>query len=214
MTHKESIELFKKLGVKHTPELKEPLVKMPYMGEFTLEMYAQQIIDEYKEAGVDPDTVWAQSFDLKVVEYWTDKDPRFGNQAVFLDGRYDDLSFDHTNLDTWDPDMKTLYTNGVRILAPPMWMLVKDEGGKIAPSTYAKAATMAGLHIITWTLERSGLLKDLEDDEFYYQTLPNIIYNDGDMMEVLDVLAQEVEVIGIFSDWPATVTYYANCFGL
>jgi glycerophosphoryl diester phosphodiesterase len=23
-----------------------------------------------------------------------------------------------------------------------------------------------------------------------------------------------VKVLGIFSDWPATVTYYANCMGL
>ena len=28
---------------------------------------------------------------------------------------------------------------------------------------------------------------------------------------VLDVLAQDVGVEGVFSDWPATVTYYANC---
>jgi glycerophosphoryl diester phosphodiesterase len=31
---------------------------------------------------------------------------------------------------------------------------------------------------------------------------------------VIDVLAQQVGVKGIFSDWPATVTYYANCMGL
>jgi glycerophosphoryl diester phosphodiesterase len=31
---------------------------------------------------------------------------------------------------------------------------------------------------------------------------------------VIDVLAQEVGVIGIFSDWPATTTYYASCMGL
>ena len=30
----------------------------------------------------------------------------------------------------------------------------------------------------------------------------------------LDVLAQDVGIIGIFSDWPATVTFYANCMGL
>jgi len=34
------------------------------------------------------------------------------------------------------------------------------------------------------------------------------------MMPVLDVLARDVGVIGIFSDWPGTVTYYANCTGL
>jgi glycerophosphoryl diester phosphodiesterase len=27
----------------------------------------------------------------------------------------------------------------------------------------------------------------------------------------LDVLAKQVGVKGVFSDWPATVTYYANC---
>jgi glycerophosphoryl diester phosphodiesterase len=34
------------------------------------------------------------------------------------------------------------------------------------------------------------------------------------MLELLDVLAQDVGIEGIFSDWPATVTYYANCKGL
>jgi glycerophosphoryl diester phosphodiesterase len=27
-------------------------------------------------------------------------------------------------------------------------------------------------------------------------------------------LAKEVGVRGVFSDWPATTTYYANCMGL
>ena len=34
------------------------------------------------------------------------------------------------------------------------------------------------------------------------------------MMKVLDVLAQDVGIRGIFSDWAATVTYYANCMGM
>jgi len=34
------------------------------------------------------------------------------------------------------------------------------------------------------------------------------------MCNVIDVLAREVGVIGIFSDWPATTTFYANCMGL
>ena len=33
------------------------------------------------------------------------------------------------------------------------------------------------------------------------------------MYEWIDVLAEDVGVEGIFSDWPATVTYYANCMG-
>lgn len=35
--------------------------------------------------------------------------------------------------------------------------------------------------------------------------------NEGAILEVLDVLAQDVGIDGIFSDWPATVTFYANC---
>ena len=37
---------------------------------------------------------------------------------------------------------------------------------------------------------------------------------DSDMYKALDALAQQVRIRGIFSDWPATVTYYANCMGL
>ena len=38
--------------------------------------------------------------------------------------------------------------------------------------------------------------------------------DDSDYLVALDVLAQDVGVAGVFSDWPATVTYYANCMGL
>jgi glycerophosphoryl diester phosphodiesterase len=53
LTHAESIQLFKKLDVKMTPELKFPSVQMPFNG-FTQEQYAQKMIDEYKVAGVSP----------------------------------------------------------------------------------------------------------------------------------------------------------------
>jgi len=33
-------------------------------------------------------------------------------------------------------------------------------------------------------------------------------------MGVLDVPAKDVGVIGVFSDWPATVSFYANSKGL
>ena len=46
MSHAESIELFKDLGVKMTPELKSPSVAMPYEGDYTQDVYAQQMIDE------------------------------------------------------------------------------------------------------------------------------------------------------------------------
>ena len=213
MTHAESIELFKKLGVNMTPELKSPDVAMPYEGDYSQEAYAQQMIDEYKAAGVRPKNVFPQSFNLDDVRYWIDINPWYGRQAVYLDGRDADPAFNPNDPATWFPDMQTLYNEGVNIIAPPMWMLLTlDENNQIVPSAYAKAARAAGLDIITWTLERSGLLKD--GGGWYYQSVSDAINNDGDMLEVLDVLAKDVGIIGIFSDWPATVTYYANCMGL
>jgi glycerophosphoryl diester phosphodiesterase len=213
LTHAESIELFSSLGTKFTPELKAPEVVMPFEGDYTQEDYAQQLIDEYKVAGVEPERVFAQSFNLDDVRYWLANEPAFGAQAVFLDDRYDDLGFDHADPATWSPTMEELAAEGVQIIAPPMWMLLRlNESKEIVPSTYAEAARAAGLDIITWTLERSGPLRD--GGGWYYQTVSDAIDNDGDMLEVLDVLAQQVGILGIFSDWPATVTYYANCMGL
>ena len=213
LTHKQSIRLFKKLGVKMTPELKSPSVAMPYEGDYTQQDYAQQMIDEYRQAGVPPENVWAQSFNLDDVKYWIDQEPEFGEQAVYLDGRYSDPTFDFRDPSTWNPSMQELVASGVRVIAPPQWMLLDlDDNNKIVPSTYARAAKLADLDIITWTLERSGLLTGTGG--FYYQSIAAAVDNDGDMYKVLDVLAQDVGIIGIFSDWPATVTYYANCKGL
>lgn len=210
MTHAESIELFKSLGVKMTPELKSPSVDMPFQGDYTQEAYAQQMIDEYKDAGVSPRKVFAQSFNLDDVLYWLRNEPDFGKQGVFLDGRYGDSTFDHTDPTTWSPSMDELVMQGVKILAPPMWMLVAlDQNDKIVPSIYAQEAKEAGLELITWTLERSGFLNN--GGGWYYQSIASAINNDGDMLKVLDVLAQDVGVLGVFSDWPATVTYYSNC---
>ncbi len=209
MTHKESIELFKKLGVKMTPELKSASVGMPYEGDYTQEIYAQQMINDYREAGVKPEDVFAQSFNLDDILYWLKNEPDFGKQAVYLDDRvYEEPSFVATQA-----DMDSLAAQGVNIIAPPMWALVTlDNYGDIVPSNYAMYAKAAGLDIITWTLERSGLLKN--GGGWYYQTTTAAIDNDGDAMVMLDVLAKEVGVLGVFSDWPATVTYYANCMGI
>jgi glycerophosphoryl diester phosphodiesterase len=214
LTHAESIALFQRLGTGFTPELKAPEVAMPFDGDYSQEDYAQQLIDEYKAAGVDPASVFPQSFNLDDLRYWIESEPEFGAQAVYLDDRYDDLGFDHTDPSTWSPTMAELVAQGVKIIAPPIWVLVAldDDDHRIIPSTYAKAARQAGLDIITWTLERSGPLKD--GGGWYYQTITEAIDNDGDMLEVLDVLAKQVGIRGIFSDWPATVTYYANCMGL
>ena len=113
---------------------------------------------------------------------------------------------------TFKPTMQELADMGVNYIAPPMWMLVTLEGDDIVPSPYATEATAAGLNIITWTLERSGPLK--AGGGWYFQSVTDTIDNDGDYFEILDALAQDVGVVGVFSDWPATVTYYANCMGL
>jgi glycerophosphoryl diester phosphodiesterase len=49
---------------------------------------------------------------------------------------------------------------------------------------------------------------------WYHQSIKSAIHSDGQIYEVLDVLAKQVGVKGVFSDWPATVTYYANCMEL
>ena len=109
--------------------------------------------------------------------------------------------------------MQDLAAKGYRYIAPPLWVLVKTgDEGKPVPSAYAKAAREAGLDIITWTLERSGPLH--RGGGWYYQTVGDITRNDSDALVLLDVLAREVGVVGVFSDWPATTTFYANCMGL
>lgn len=210
MTHKESIELFKKLGTRMTPELKFPSVPMPFNG-FTQQAYAQKLIDEYKAAGVSPRKVFPQSFHLPDVLYWIGNEPAFGEQAVFLD----DIDPTDSNPNNDRPrnlsELRKLYAQGVRYLAPPMWaLLTLDSSKAIVPSAYARDAKTAGFELITWSLERSGILAD-GDGGWYYQTINPALKNEGVVFEALDVLARDVGVRGVFSDWPATTTYYANC---
>lgn len=208
MTHAESIALFKEMGVKFTPELKSPAVDMPFDG-FTQADYAQKMIDEYKAAGVDASQVWAQSFNLDDVLYWIENEPEFGAQAVYLVELGE--GFNEQDKSTWKEDFDALKAMGVNYLAPSMNMLVTDANGTIEASAYAKAAKASGLKLISWTLERSGPLAS--GGGWYFQTAKDALKSDGDYFTVLDVLAQEVGIEGMFSDWPATVTYYASCMG-
>jgi len=213
MTHAQSIELFKLLSVGMTPELKSASVSMPFDGDYTQEAYAQQLVDEYKSAGVAAKDVWLQSFNLKDVLYWIEQTPDWGKQAVYLDGRYNDSQFNPAYENTWKPSMSELKGMGVNIIAPPLWVLLQESGhGDIVPSVYAEKAAQANLGIITWTLERSGLLGN--GGGWYYQSIKDVINNDGDVYSALDVLAKDVGVLGVFSDWPATVTFYANCMNI
>lgn len=206
MTHKDSIALFKSLGVGMTPELKSPSVTMPFEG-FTQEQYAQKMIDEYKAAGVSPRQVWPQSFNKPDILYWIAREPSFGKQAVYLDD-----AETVTDLPS-AAELASYKAAGINIVAPPLFALLAAENGQIVPSQYARNAKAVGMDIITWTLERSGVLAD-GNNGFYYQTFDTAVRREGDMMVVLDVLAREIGILGIFSDWPATVTYYASCMNL
>ncbi len=215
VTHKESIALNKSLGVKYTPELKsgDPArIKAVFGSQAN---YAQQMIEEYKAAGIDPKNVWPQSFDQADVLHWVEKEPAFGKQAVYLD------SFDPTVNPPIQrltiEELKQLKGRGVNIFAPPTLALLSvDAAGEIVASQYAKDIKSVGFDIITWTVERSDLRRGAASAGFYYlfDQTGRAVKKDSDIYKTIDALARKVGVIGIFSDWPATVTYYANCMGL
>lgn len=209
MTHQQSIELFKSLGVKMTPELKKPQVTMPFDG-LSQHEYAKKLISEYTQAGIFPNDVFVQSFELADLQYWIKHHPDFAKQAVYLDDGYEQQGFDHNNPTTWQHSMSELKAMGINIIAPPLWVLVSlDEKNQLIESAYALEAKKAGLKIITWTLERSGLIT--QGGGFYYQSVKPAIKNEGFTLELLDFLAKKLGVMGAFSDWPATTTFYSNC---
>src|ERR1700736_2500818 len=213
MTHDESIALIKSLGAKFTPELKAPEVPMPFDGDYTQEKYASQMLEAYKQAGIPPGDVFAQSFSLADILFWVKTEPAFAAQAVYLEDRYEKLGLDPNKPETWKPSMTELKAQGVKILAPPIYaMLALNDKKEIVPSEYAKAAKAAGLDLIGWSLERDGPLN--KGGGFYHSSIKAAIDRDGDTLTVLDVLAKQVGVRAMFSDWPATTTFYASCMGM
>jgi glycerophosphoryl diester phosphodiesterase len=215
MTLRESLALNERNGVKHTPELKggDPnRIAQIFGGQ---DKYAQKMIDELRAAGVDPRNVWLQSFDKRDVLYWVKHAPEFGRQAVYLDSI--DPTANPPIPRLANEELRQLRAQGVRYFAPPMPALLDiDERNNVVPSQYARDIKRAGFKIITWTFERSDLRGGASKAGFYYYFDPQgkAIKKDSDMYKALDVLAKQVEIVGIFSDWPATVTYYANCMGL
>jgi glycerophosphoryl diester phosphodiesterase len=215
MTLRESIALNERNGVKHTPELKEgdPIRIAHVFGSQS--RYAQKMIDVLVEAGVDPRDVFLQSFNKEDVLYWLQAAPEFGRQAVYLDSVDPTATPPVPRLTV--AELKQLRRQGVRFFAPPMPALLDvDAHADIVPSQYALDIKAAGFKIITWTFERADLRKGASAAGFYYyfDPLGRAVKKDSDMYKALDVLARKVGIEGIFSDWPATVTYYANCMGL
>ncbi|MGY5452803.1 glycerophosphodiester phosphodiesterase family protein [Agarivorans sp. MS3-6] len=180
LSHKESIALFKELGVKMAPELKTPDAKDLAVAGITQQQFAQKMIDEYIDAGVEPSQVYAQSFSIDDVEYWIANNPEFGEQAVYLIYLLDGV-----------PSPTEIAAKGINIVAPIYTALLEQQNGVVVASDYAKQLKAEGLDLITWTIERR--------------------YTDYPEFEVLNVLKKELELVGVFSDWPATVTFFDNC---
>jgi glycerophosphoryl diester phosphodiesterase len=219
LTLRESVALNQAMGVKHTPELKggdAAQIVAIFGGQA---QYAQRLADDLGAGGVKPRDVWPQSFNVEDVLYWIDN-TQYGNQAVYLldydAGTNEILIQSPYDQMTRTEYFKMLQKRGVRIIAPPMPALLGVDGDRVVPSQLAKDLKGMGFDIITWTFERSDLRQGASKAGYYYGFDPTgaAIKKDSDMYKALDVLAREVKILGIFSDWPATVTYYANCMGL
>jgi glycerophosphoryl diester phosphodiesterase len=224
MTMAASIRLNQAMGVKHTPELKggdEERIKAVFGGQA---QYAQAFADTLKAGKVSPKDAWPQSFNVNDVLYWI-KHTAYGRQAVFLvdyDAANDTILLSDTAgkpIEAKDDQIKffmELKRAGVRIVAPPIPALLAVDGDQVVPSQLAKDLKRMGFDVITWTLERSDVRQGASKAGYYFDFDPTgtAIKTDGDLYKALDVLAKQVKILGIFSDWPATVTYYANCMGL
>jgi glycerophosphoryl diester phosphodiesterase len=224
MTFRESIELNQRLGVKHTPELKAGDAASIAAVFGSQAAYAQRLIDELQSAGVRPEDAWPQSFNANDVLYWV-RNTGYGAQAVFLvdyNAGTDNIVLQDTagkpllarpeQLDFF----RQLRRQGVRIVAPSIPALLAVQGNRVVPSSLALELKAMGFEIITWSFERADLRKGAASAGSYYDFDPAgaAIRKDSDMYKALDVLASDLKVIGVFSDWPATVSYYASCMKL
>ena len=224
MTFAESIALNKKLGVKHTPELKAGDAASITAVFGSQERYAQALINELQASGVRPKDAYPQSFNPNDILYWV-RNTAYGDQAVFLvdyNTTTDNIVlFDTTGKQLLTRDeqnafFKSLRRAGVKIVAPSFNALLAVEGSRIVPSVFAKDLKSMGFDLISWSFERVDLRKGAAGVGSYYDFDPTgaAIKKDSDMYKALDVLAKDVKLIGMFSDWPGTVSYYASCMDM
>ena len=213
LSHAESLAIALALGNDITPELKAPEAVMPFEGDYTLADFADQLVDEVRAAGIPASRVRLQSFDPEVIRHWIRSAPDFGARAVWL------VAAPSENAALDEAALAALHDEGFRTLAPPTSMLLAlDAEGRLVASDFARRARTAGFDLVAWTLERSGRLRDGRVEgrprDFYLGPVLPALANDGDVYRVIHALHTEVGVRAIFSDWPAAVTYYANCMGL
>ena len=198
-----------------TPELKTPpaaYVPMPFKG-YTQEQYASDMIETFIRKGINPNRVWAQSFNPPDIYQWLSQYHAFGKHAVYLDEDGDTPE----NYTTAVARLPSLKAKGVNVISPPInYLLTLTPDNKtIIPSAYANASKAAGLDIIAWTFERSPPpAQALSSGDYYYGSIAPALYSDGQIYEILNVLTNVIGIKALFSDWSATVTYFANCFGV
>ena len=200
-----------------TPELKTPpkaYITMPFEGKYSQADFARDMINTFVEKGISPYRVFPQSFLPDDIYLWIAEYPdSFGPQAVYLD---EDGDTPETYV-TAVARLPELKAKGVNIIAPPINYLLEPYGANnesIRPSSYALAAKAAGLDMITWTAERSGPLTGVKaSEDYYFATFADAVKTDGQFYEILDMLATEIGVVGVFSDWSSSVSYYGSCMG-
>ena len=222
LSHKESIQLIKSLGAKFTPELKGPNRNAQLQVEdvFGSQKGYAQAIDRRVQGGRHP----AQGRVRAIVQPQrrplldraratirqagcVSRRSRRNHHAAARSEGPEHLEAQHAEAGrTGHQDHRAADVGAV-------------DGGERQdrPFSYAKEAKAAGLDIITWTIERSGRIvedvlptKGTSSPSFYYQSTLDALENDGDILVTLDALAK-IGILGIFSDWSATVTFYANC---
>lgn len=198
VTLEESIELIESHKRKHTPELKAYTRHdgMPSYNEIR-----DKVVHLYKKHNIPAENVWLQSFVADDVKYWIENYPDFGPQVVYLDA----IWTGNTNV------TKVLLETGVKIVAPPMWTLVSLDAQKnMVASEYVQKVLSVRPHtkFITWTLERSGRIGG--GGGWYYQTVRDIVSDEGFAFEMLKAL-WDIGVLGVFSDWPETTTFFSSC---
>lgn len=225
LTHQESLQLIEVLGADFIPELKPGSNMLPPSSQQApskrqlakREMLAERLVQAYRDAGIDPSRVWLQSFLWQDVKYWLDNAPDFASQVVWLDGRAQMATSGNVGEPSFPgtPSFTEAKAAGLKTIAPPLWVLIKATGNPSQPfeaTDYARLANATGLQLVTWTLDRSGPISETTQHPFgYFRTLAGALHNDGDLYPLLHALVNDVGVTGVFSDWPATVTYYDNC---
>jgi len=213
LSHDESIGLFRSLGTTMIPELKTPSVPMPFEGTYTRTDYARAIVNDYRRAGIPPSDVFLQSFDIDTHREWKAYAPEFARNAILgIEPSLEAKTQTRHYIDS-------LRQAGIRTVASPISMLLTlNNTNEIVATEFAKALRVAEIEIVAWTLERSGRIQDGrvegKTSDFYLGSMLPSFDNDGDIYRVIHALNIHVGVRAIFSDWPATVTYYANCVGL